>query len=64
LGAEKTNYQYWQAFNDRFPAESHPLASLIRTYEYIWYGEYAVPVEDFSSILIQFKQFNQKDFTS
>ena len=65
MAADKTNYQYVREVAGRGGRAAHQdfqneFASLTLSYEYVWYGEFAVDETIYRKIATGFTQFNQK----
>jgi hypothetical protein len=58
MAADKTNYQYVTELNDS--RYRNDFASLTLSYEYVWYGEFAVEENIYRKIERGFTGFNQK----
>jgi hypothetical protein len=60
LAADKTNYQYVSEMAVRGGPFKNDFASLTLSYEYVWYGEFAIEETIYHKIESGFTNFNQK----
>ncbi|MFT3936142.1 MAG: hypothetical protein QM726_21100 [Chitinophagaceae bacterium] len=58
FGTDKTNYQYVNELRKAMPSLVNVFAGLTRKYEYIWYGEYAIAVDNYNLLKNEFASFN------
>ena len=60
LAADKTNYQYVQETGNRGGFLKNDFAALTLSYEYVWYGEFAIDETTYLKIETGFTNFNRK----
>lgn len=60
LAADKTNYQYVQETGNRGGQLKNDFAALTLSYEYVWYGEFAIEETTYHKIETGFTNFNRK----
>lgn len=58
VGNEKTNYEYYNELGESVFRQ--PFRQLSRRYEYVWYGQYPVSVQDYNSYISLFNDLKKQ----